>query len=534
MNSNLYHGIVFVEHDPLLRKSCIIFREKYCIAPASILLTSFNRIQDEIRAIAKHDMHRDLKHSRIIDTVNDKRYHSLAKYNFKVIHEHNDTLYESDAFIVNLFKCRNIWNTFNDILPNFVAKPAKHTPNNDLHTLLLSSFVILRLKIGETDNHHHTTNTTTDTIDSTNIFEDIRSSISKEHNANDRQPNVHMHGVRKMEYIESVSTPFGNECFLNTINVGRIANIFGNNKCLMVASMPLVNGCEGGAIYNRNQDLVGIVISTTFDWNNENATLTLVARFSEIIAEFVEQSQLTTISIDDVPRNCDTALCKPNARNGCSAVNCTPPTNPFEDFIVLIQGTNAWGSGCFVKINEFRMVITCAHVLDKHNGDVRCTWKFGTFNSEVIFKNPDYDVAYDIAILEAPANVPEQYFTQCYTTQTKIGQLIYSSGFPHFTSLGKVREFFPSIFEGRVTKLSNGVIFTDASVQSGQSGGPMFSADGCLIGICVSNSKDDAYELIYPNVNMSIPVYDILPVLQKYGQTKGKHRHCFYWCSISP
>lgn len=474
-------------------------------------------MQEEIQAIAKHDIHRDLKYSRIIDTTSDKRYRSLAKYNFKVIHEHNDTLYESDAFIVNIFKCRNIWNSFNDILPNFVAKSAKHLQNNDLYKLLLSSFVILRLKSADIDQQSQ------DNTESINIFQDIRSSISNDHNSSDPQHKIRMNNAKKMEYIEAISTPFGNECFLNTINVGRIANIFGNNKCLMVASMPLVNGCEGGAIYNRNHDLIGIVISTTFDWNNENATLTLAARFSEIIAEFVEQSQLTTISIDDAQRNCDVTQCTPNSRNTCSAVNCPRDTNQFEDFIVLIQGTNAWGSGCFVKINEFRMIITCAHVLTNHKENVRCTWKFGTFSSEIIFKNPDYDVAYDIAILEAPQHVPEQYFTQCYTTQTKIGQLIYSSGFPHFTSLGKVREFFPSVFEGRVTKLSNGVIFSDASVQSGQSGGPLFSADGSLIGICVSNSKDDAFELIYPNLNMSIPVYDILPVLEKYGQTKGKY-----------
>lgn len=98
---------------------------------------------------------------------------------------------------------------------------------------------------------------------------------------------------------------------------------------------------------------------------------------------------------------------------------------------------------------------------------------------------------------------------------------MYSSGFPHFTSLGKVHSFYPSIFEGKITKISKGVIFSDASVQSGQSGGPMFADDGHLIGITVSNSKDDAYQMIYPNINMSVPVFDILPILQKYGDSKG-------------
>lgn len=541
MNRSCHHGIVFAEHDPLLRKSCIIFNTRYCLAPASILLTSFERIQNEIKTVANHNVHRDLKSNRLIDTMTDKRYHNLMKYNFKIIHEHNDTLYESDAFIVNIFKCRNIWNSFNDILRNFVARSAKMNENNDLHKLLLSSFVILRLRVTETKNQqqqYETNDSSTST--SFEIFQDIADSILNRnhtdttqtkpnqpiHQNNNDVNNIRMNKVQKMENIESISTPFGNECFLNTINVGRIANIFGDNKCLMVASMPLVNGCEGGAVYNKNQDLIGIVISTTFDWNSENATLTLVAKFSEIIAEFVEQSQLTTVNIVDELKNyyCDNSMrymaTTTDSKNKCSAIN-TKESISFENYIVLIQNIDSWGSGCFVKINEVRMIITCAHVLENHNGNVQCTWKFGTFNSKIIFKNPDFDVAFDIAILEAPPNVPEQYFTRCYTTQTKIGQTVYSSGFPHFTSLGKAREFFPSIFEGRVTKLSKGVIFSDASVQSGQSGGPMFSDDGDLIGICVSNSKDDAIQLIYPNINMSVPVYDILPVLQKYGKSKG-------------
>lgn len=49
----------------------------------------------------------------------------------------------------------------------------------------------------------------------------------------------------------------------------------------------------------------------------------------------------------------------------------------------------------------------------------------------------------------------------------------------------------------------------------------MFTDDGSLIGITISNSKDDTQQLIYPNINMSIPVYDILPILKKYGRSKG-------------
>ncbi|XP_031627413.1 peroxisomal leader peptide-processing protease [Contarinia nasturtii] len=241
------------------------------------------------------------------------------------------------------------------------------------------------------------------------------------------------------------------------------------------------------------------------------------------MAEFIEQSKLTSINIEnELDIYHDSKFNNRDAFDYKSLNYVRQDSLKFENFIVLIQSGESWGSGCFVKIKEVRMIITCAHVLENHNGNVHCTWKFGHFESKIIFKNPYFDEAFDIAILEAPQNIPEQNFTKCYTTPTKIGQKVYSSGFPHFTSLGKVHEFFPSIFEGRITKISKGVIFSDASVQSGQSGGPMFNLDGHLIGITISNSRDEAYQLIYPNVNMSVPVFEIFPILQQYGKSKDE------------
>lgn len=511
MNQKLHHGIIYSDNEPLCRKSCTIFNNRFCLAPASLLLNSFEQIRNEMKIIDDYDILRELKVNRIIDTSTDQRSHNLTKYKCTVVHEHNDVLYKSDATIVNLFKCRNIWNSFNDILRNFVIRSPKNN-RNDLNKLLLSSFVVLRLKEAmRSETNYAPSDIINDVFEST-----IRNRLHE--NIDTLQYNC----VRKLENIESISTPFGNECFLNTINVGRIANIIGDNKCLMVASMPLVNGCEGGAVYNKNQDLIGIVISTTFEWNSENATLTLVAKFNEIMAEFIEQSKLTSISIENEYDRCYNKKWRNDSKKNCNSLTCGKDSMTFENFIVLIQSSYNWGSGCFVRINEMKMIITCAHVLENHNEKVHCTWKFGHFESKVIFKNPYFDEAFDIAILEVPQSIPKKYFTRCYTTPTKIGQTVYSSGFPHFTSLGKVHNFFPSIFEGRITKISKGVIFSDASVQSGQSGGPMFADDGHLIGITVSNSKDDSYHLIYPNINMSIPVFDIFPTLQKYGKSRGK------------
>lgn len=163
----------------------------------------------------------------------------------------------------------------------------------------------------------------------------------------------------------------------------------------MVASMPLVNGCEGGAVYNKNEDIIGIVVSTTFHWNSENATLTLVAKYNEIIAEFVEQSKLTTVNIES---ECENWQHK-STRLNCNSLDILKDSMSFENYLVLIQSDESWGSGCFLMLNEVRVIITCAHVLENHDGKVRCTWRFGHFESKIIFKNPHFDQAFDIGNL---------------------------------------------------------------------------------------------------------------------------------------
>lgn len=270
------NGIIYAEHDPQHRKSAVIFNGKYCLAPASLLLNIFDGCRQTILTATKRDLRKDLRINRLIDTTNDRHYRSLAVKKFKLIHEHSNQLYETNAHILYIFKSRNIWNSFNDILRCYVARsmtiPSDATgtiaatvnaDNNDLQKLLLSSFVILLL-----DPHK------IDANEAVYLPSDILYSIINDDNDEHRTKSpqrstqkiedlgiLRLNMVKKMENLESISTPFGNECFLNTINAGKVANIFGDNNCLLVASMPLVFGCEGGAIYNSSRCVCVYVIS---------------------------------------------------------------------------------------------------------------------------------------------------------------------------------------------------------------------------------------------------------------------------------
>lgn len=266
------HGIIFAERDPQNRKSSVLFNNKYCLAPATVLLNIFEECRREIQSTAKRDLKKDMRINRIVDTTNNRQYRSLSNYKFKIIHEHRGRLYESSARILYIFKSRNILNSFNDILRGYVSRsvsstvPAastdasvpKLTADEDVHKLLLSSFVLLMLA-------PHEINAGEEAYLSSDILYNIMNENNEDgYRERDCATNrnkekcedigiLRMNGVRKLENLESISTPFGNECFLNTINVGKVANIFGDSNCLLVASMPLVFGCEGGAIYNSSK-----------------------------------------------------------------------------------------------------------------------------------------------------------------------------------------------------------------------------------------------------------------------------------------
>lgn len=84
----------------------------------------------------------------------------------------------------------------------------------------------------------------------------------------------------------------------------------------------------------------------------------------------------------------------------------------------------------------------------------------------MIYKNPKYNHAYDIAILSVPEHVPENVFIESAVGRVLVGDIVYSVGFPYFSTLSTKIDS-PSIYEGRITKLSKGMILTDVNVQAG-------------------------------------------------------------------
>lgn len=85
----------------------------------------------------------------------------------------------------------------------------------------------------------------------------------------------------------------------------------------------------------------------------------------------------------------------------------------------------------------------------------------------MIYKNPKFNHAYDIAILKVPDNIPNEYFIEHDTVRPNIGDIVYAIGFPYFSTLATKIDS-PSVYEGRIAKMSKGMILSDVNVQAGK------------------------------------------------------------------
>ncbi|XP_052859803.1 peroxisomal leader peptide-processing protease [Anopheles cruzii] len=304
--------------------------------------------------------------------------------------------------------------------------------------------------------------------------------------------------LKLLDKVVTVSTPFGNESFFNTVHIGHVCNVFGDNDCMLLLDVPLSMGCEGGAVYDSKMKLRGFLIGSTFMYRNDNVTLSLVVNVDELL----------NISH--------------NERNLCNRLPSSFPEQAFRS-VCMIDSQGCWGTGCAFELKGNHYIISCAHVLATDN--ITCFFNDRqVMHPKVLFKNPTFDSAYDIALMEASYEEAQSvnWFCRLANYIPRVGQRLYAVGFPVLKSLAMKPTFRPSIVPGRVTKYTDGILFTDCSIQNGQSGGPVFDENGLLIAIVVSNFKSSLDNRMYPFHNMCVPICAIYPALEQYTETRDK------------
>ncbi|XP_049295761.1 uncharacterized protein LOC125770345 [Anopheles funestus] len=459
------HGTIFCTSGT--HKASAIFLDKELVITSGLILCD--------NECCVEQLNNAVKHSPVVEVDKCAELKDFAQLDFRVVCMHENVLREQPARAYQIVYSRRVKECLETMLEglhvciNGDMKPIRS------YATLFASIVILSTNLSKRIARDHIKA----------LLERLQPSSSQ--------------GVQLLDKVVTVSTPFGDESFFNTLHVGHVSNIFGEQDCVLLLDTHLSSGCQGGAVYNCQMKMLGILIGATFMYRNENVSFPLAINMEEIGSIVL------------------------NRRNLCQSLSTALPAQAFRS-VCMIDSQGCWGTGCAFELNGKQYIISCSHVLATDN--ITCVFNDRTIiHPKLVYKNPIFDSAYDIALMEATFEAEAQssnWYCQLANYIPRIGQRLYAVGFPVFKSLANGSIFKPSIIPGRATKYSEGILFTDCSIQCGQSGGPIFDENGLLVAIAVSNFKSSLDNLIYNCHNMCVPVKDIYSILENYSKTRDK------------
>ncbi len=199
-----------------------------------------------------------------------------------------------------------------------------------------------------------------------------------------------------------------------------------------------------------------------------------------------------------------------------------PPGSPFEDFFKDFGGpsgpggtqrSEALGSG-FV-ISEDGYIVTNNHVIE---GADEITIEF--FSGEkLVAKLVGTDPKTDIALLKVEADKPLPFVTFGNSDQARVGDWVVAMGNP----LGQGFSVSAGIVSARNRELTgtyDDYLQTDAAINRGNSGGPLFNMDGQVVGVNTAILSPNGGSIGIGFSMASNVVTKVVDQLKEFGETR--------------
>ena len=199
-----------------------------------------------------------------------------------------------------------------------------------------------------------------------------------------------------------------------------------------------------------------------------------------------------------------------------------PPGSPFEDFFKEFeqnQGpqkrrSTALGSGFVIK--EDGTVITNNHVIQNAEGIIVRFTNGKEYEAEIVGTDPMSDVA----VLKIKSNEKFPAVNLANSDKAKVGDWVLAIGNP-FGLGGTVTQGIISAINRDINMgRYDNFIQTDASINQGNSGGPLFNMDGDVIGINTAIFSNSGGSV---GIGFAIPsnfAKNVIDQLIKFGETK--------------
>ncbi len=163
----------------------------------------------------------------------------------------------------------------------------------------------------------------------------------------------------------------------------------------------------------------------------------------------------------------------------------------FEDAadstVLVNQGDHEFGSGVIYE----DYIITSYHVVEDSE-DLEVAFSTG---ETVEADNLAGESSTDLALLEA--DIPEQLQPLELADETTVNQEVAAIGYPYASELditeGKVLETGVTLELQQENKVFTDMIFTDAEIRPGNSGGPLVDQEDDIHGIVTAKSPEGGY-----------------------------------------
>lgn len=172
----------------------------------------------------------------------------------------------------------------------------------------------------------------------------------------------------------------------------------------------------------------------------------------------------------------------------------------------IFKVSHARGTGSCFYLKEYGLFVTNSHVVEGFREVAIEDNDRNRYLAKVVFANPSLDIAF-LKTTEDFSGLPSLTFT---TEEVSIGNRIFVAGYPFgmpFTvTKGTVSS--PQQYMGGHYHLQ-----TDAAVNPGNSGGPMFNDNGGVIAVTTSKFTNA------DNMGFGIPARSIVPLLEKSKKT---------------
>ena len=171
----------------------------------------------------------------------------------------------------------------------------------------------------------------------------------------------------------------------------------------------------------------------------------------------------------------------------------------------------ATGSGTGFIVHESGLVITNAHVVgDSGQVAIRLATG-GEYSGSVVGVHPTLDLAY----IEIESSDTFQPLALGDSDAIRVGAEVIAIGFPLGSELGQDATVTRGIISAKRQDL--GYLQIDASLNPGNSGGPLLDEYGCVVGINTERVSETGDGQVVTGINFAIPVNDLKDALQAEG-----------------